>query len=214
MPGKATIPIYHGDDFERMAELRREIDIAERKLAAVKQDAEESALSVNRLGDDDSESAKVADAKERLAAAKEAFSAFVDEAAGRAENWVLAPIGHQEFRELLKAHPPRVSKTTDDEGKILETIIDDDAAFVSLGISVNTETFPRALLTFVDPEDDEIRTVREPFESEATLRKRIKRLSSGEFETMWLRAYFLNSGTIADPKSSDFYEGARRSDVI
>lgn len=205
MAGKATIPIYHGDDFERMAELRREVDIAERKLDEAKRDAEES-TSALRLGDDDN---AVEQAKERLSAARDRFSGFVDEAAERAENWVLRPIGHEEFRQLLKDHPPRKVTETGDDGKERETTHSADA-----GWDVNTETYPKALLTFVDPDDDSIRTVEEPFESVAALRKRIKRLSAGEFDTMWIRAHMLNNGAVADPKASPFYVGAQRSEGI
>lgn len=209
MAGKTTVPIYHGDDFERMAELRREIDIAERKLEAAKTEAEESPVNL-RVGDEDN---RVAEAKELLAAARAEFSSFVDEAAERADNWVLQPIGHEEFRELLKAHPPRKVTETDDEGIEHEVTHPDDAgwALVLQGAEVNTEAFPKALLTFVDPEDDEIRTVVEPFDSVIALRKRVKRLTAGEFDTMWVRAYLLNTGGVADPKTSDFYDGPRRS---
>ena len=200
MPRKAPIPIYDGDDFERMAELRREVDIAERKYDRAREDAEASA-SAARLGDDDT---AVAEAKAKYEEAQQAFSAFVDEAAERAETWVLHPIGHEEFRALLRDHPPRkVTETVD--GKEVETTHPDD-----LGFDVNTETYPKALMLFVDPEDEEIRTVHEPFESVAALRKRIKRLSAGEFDSMWIAAHMLNNGAVADPKVSNYYADGRR----
>lgn len=202
MPRKTTIPIYDGDDFERLAELRREVAIAERKLEAAKADAAGAAL---RLGDGDS----VADAQAEVKRAQDAYDAFVDEAAERAEMWVLHPIGHEEWRELLKAHPPRKVTTTGADGKEAEETDPEDAYF-----GVNTETFPKALLLFVDPEDDEIRTVAEPaFDTTAALRKRVKRLSVGEFETLWVSAYQLNSGAIADPKLSRFSPAGPRSDA-
>lgn len=186
---KVTIPIYDGDDFERLSELRRDVAVAERK-------AEEGAGSRTsaRAGDDE---------PDFLQEAKDAFDAFVDEAAERAEMWVLNPIGHEEFRELLKAHPPRTIK--DDDGKDIPDPDDD-------GWDVDTETFPKALLLFVDPDDDEIRTVVEPkFDTEAQFRRRLKRLSVGEFESIWVAAYQLNSGAIADPKHFRFSPAGQRS---
>lgn len=214
MAGKATVPIYHGDDFERMAELRRAVQIKERLLDEAKREAEEN-VTPRRIGDEDEGDAKVAAAKAAHVAARAALSDFIDEASERAEMWVLRPIGHEEFRELLKSHPPRKVTEKDDRGEDAEITHPDDASWAMiLGVEVNTETYPKTLLTFVDPEDDEIRTVEEPFESVAALRKRIKRLTAGEFDSMWTRAHLLNSGAVADPKSSDFYDGPRRSDVI
>ena len=197
MSRKISIPLYDGDDFDRLSELRREIDIAERK-------AELPFLpgSPRRLGDLGDETVARAEVKR----AKAAFSEAVDEAAGRAETWVLEAIGHEEFRDLLAAHPPRkVTETVDGEDR--EVTHPDDA-----GWEVNTQTFPRALLEFVDPEDDEIRTVAEPALDPVALRRRIKRLSAGEFDTLWVAAHELNAGRVADPKASASYVGGQRSD--
>ena len=130
----------------------------------------------------------------------------MDEASDRAELWVLNAIGHEEFRKLLADHPPRKVTKTDDEGKDHEVTHPDDAGF-----EVNTETFPKALLLFVDPEDEDVRTIHEPFESIQALRKRVKRLAVGEFESMWVTAHMLNNGPVADPKASPYYDGAPRS---
>jgi hypothetical protein len=185
MSRKTTIPIYDGDDFERLAELRRAVDIAERNAA----DA-----SPLRLGDE--VSSDVQDAKD-------AYDKFVDEAAERAEEWEIHPIGHEEFRELLKEHPPR--KITGEDGK--ESDHPDDAI-----VGVNSETFGKALLLFVDPEDDDIRTIVKPvFDSQAALRKRLKRLSAGEFDSIWVAAFFLNNGAVSDPKLSRFSPAGPRS---
>src|SRR5690349_15962520 len=103
MSRKATIPIYDGDDFERLAELRREVDIAERKVLT--ESARETVAAPRRAGDEISN--PVAEAERAAQAARDAFDAFVDEASERAETWVIAPIGHEEFRALLREHPPR-----------------------------------------------------------------------------------------------------------
>ena len=186
---KVTIPIYDGDDFERMSELRREVMVAERR-------AEEGVVSKTsaRAGDDE---------PDYLQEAKDAFDAFVDEAAERAEMWVLNPIGHEEFRELLKAHPPRTIKSED--GKEVPDPEDD-------GWDVDITAFPKALLSFVDPDDEEVRTVVEPkFDTEAQFRRRLKRLSAGEFESIWVAAYMLNNGAISDPKHFRFSPAGLRS---
>lgn len=195
MPRKTTILIYHGDDFERLAELRREVEIAHRK-------AESESTAPRRFGD----LPETVDVQ----AAEDAYDAFVDEAAERAEAWVLNPIGHGEFRQLLKDHAPRTVSETDENGKTVESTHPEDE-----GWGFNTETFPKALLEFIDPDDDAIRTVVEPaFDTVAALRKRLKRLSVGEYDSIWTAAYMLNSGGVADPKASRFSPGVPRRDAI
>lgn len=194
---KVTIPIYHDDDFERLSELRMEVSIAERRLEAARVDAEESRGSNQRAGDDEVDG--VQEAKDALTAAQTAFNEFVDDASERAEMWVLKPIGHEEFRELLKAHPPR--KVFEGEGDDRKEVTHPDDADWDL----NAETFPKALLLFVDPEDEEHRTIMEPeFASAAARQKRVKRLSEGEFDSMWTTAYMANKGGVADPKLARF----------
>lgn len=194
---KATIPIYHNDDFERLAELRINLAIAERRYETAKAEAAMSQGSALRMGDDDPDD--VAEKHEALESERRAFNAFVDEATERAEMWVLQPIGHEEFRDLLKAHPPRkIMSGEGDEAK--EVTHPDDE-----GWEINSETFPKALLLFVDPDDDELRTVVEPeFDTEAALRKRVKRLSEGEFTSMWTTAYAANKGGVRDLKAVRF----------
>lgn len=194
---RATIPIYHDDDFERLSELRMEVSIAERRLEAARKEADEAPRSTARAGDDEPDA--VAEAKAALAAAQQAFNDHVDEASERAEMWTLKPIGHEEFRELLKAHPPR--KVMEGEGDDRKEVTHPD----DRGWELDTSTFPKALLLFIDSEDDEIRTVVEPkFDTPGALAKRVRRLSKGEFESMWTTAYMANEGGVADPKLSRF----------
>ena len=191
---KATIPIYHDDDFERLAELRMEVSIAERRYEAAKEKASESPRGNPRAGDDvpEVDLSKWVDA---LDEAQQAFNDFVDEASERAEMWTLKPIGHEDFVELVAAHPPR--KMIEGEGEERREV--DHPA--DSGWNVDTSSFPKALLLFVDPEDDEHRTIIEPqFDTDAARRKRVKRLSKGEFETMWTTAYMANEGGVSDPK--------------
>lgn len=201
---KATIPLYQDDDFERLADLRREVSIAERRLAQERMNAAEDNVGTARAGDDVPD--KVREAQDALKAAQDAFDQFVDEASERAEMWSLKPIGHEEFRKLLKDHPPR--KVTEGEGDDRKEVDHpDDAQW-----DVNTESFGKALLLFVDPEDDEIRTVVEPkFDSEAALKRRVKRLSQGEFDSLWITAYMANKGGASDPKSARYSPGTPRS---
>lgn len=199
MSRQVTIPIYDGDDFERMSELRREVDIAERKAMAEQERA--SLDAPLRVGDNQSD--EVEKAKATLQAARDAFDAFVDEAEQRAEMWVLHPIGHAEFRALLREHEPR--KVDGEDGKQV-THPDDE------GWEVNTETIGKALLEFVDPDDDTIRTIVAPqFDTVAAMRKRLKRLAAGEFDSMWIAALGLNNGAVADPKLLRYSPAVPRS---
>lgn len=201
---KATIPIYEDDDFERLADLRREVAIAERHLAQKRLEAAEGALGASRIGDDEPDA--IREATEALQAAQDAYDRAVDEASERAEMWSLKPIGHEEFRKLLKDHPPR--KVFEGEGDDRKEVDHpDDAEW-----DVNTETFPKALLLFVDPDDEGIRTVVEPkFDSDAAFRRRVKRLSEGEFQSMWVTAYMANKGGLADANFTRFSPGTPRS---
>lgn len=193
MSRKTTIPIYDGDDFETLADLRRKVDIAQRAVERRELEAQKASAPLRR-GDEVPD--HVGEARAALEKAEREFDAFVDEASERAELWVISPIGHEEFRDLLRDHPAR--EVDGEDGK-KATHSDDD------GWGVNTETFPKALLTFVDPEDEDIRTVVAPeFDTQVALRKRIKRLSGGEFDSIWAAAYLLNTGGIGDPKAGKF----------
>lgn len=190
-----TVPLYRGDDWEEISLRRRAVALAESRAR------EAQANGAARAGDDDTD----------VQAAKDAYDAFVVEAAERAEMWEIEPIGHEEYRELLKAHPPRKVKVKvpNEDGTEREVEQDhpEDAPF-----GVNTETFGKALLTFVDPDDEEIRTIVAPvFESEAARRKRFKRLSSGQFDTLWVRAKSLNEGGVVDPLLATYSTVTRTS---
>lgn len=180
---RRSVPIYADDDDERLYQLRTQVEVAARKAASERQGAP------LRVGDEATD-------PEYLTEAKAAYDAFVDEAANRAEWWIVETIGHEEFRDLLKSHPPR--KIDGEDGK--QVTHPDDQEW-----GVNTETFGKALLLFVDPEDPEIRTVVEPDLDAAVLRKRVKRLAAGDFDKLWKTAYSLNeSGASVDPKLSRF----------
>jgi len=206
MPRKTTILIYDGDDMERLADLRREVDIAERYVDNLKTRLEDVASqSPRRLGDDaPPASERVEEAEQKAQEARDAYDAFVDEAAERAEEWEIHAIGHEDFRKLLRDHPPRKVPKEDGEGEVTHS---DDEVF-----DVNTETFPKALLGFVDSDDEDHRTVHEPFGSVGVLQKRLRRLSAGEFDSLWVTAYSLNNGAIGDPKASVFTPGGPRFD--
>lgn len=176
---KNTIIIYADDDLQRLTDLRRDVAVAERAH-------EDAAKETRRFGDDEPTSAA-------LTAAKEAFDAFVDEAAERAEAWVVGNIGHAEFRELLRAHPARKIDNEDtSEGAPKQITHPDDEVF-----GVNIETFGKALLLYVDPEDPDLRTIVEPTDNVA---RKVKRLSAGQFDSLWIAAYQVNAGGVIDPK--------------
>lgn len=174
-PRTATVPIYQGDDLERLADLHREAEIAERR-------AQEAARSPLRGGDE------IPSAADERAA----YDAFVDEAAERAVIVELTAIGKRKWRDLLAAHPAR--KHTVD-GK--EETVEDDAFY-----EVNAETFPQALLTF---SRDGVSTVTGPRVPASEFREFLENeVSDGDFERLWSTAYWLNRAPGADPKDSKF----------
>lgn len=187
MPRK-TITIYEGDDFERLIELQAEVNRTELR-------ALDAAEPSKRFGDDEPDA---------VAMAKAAFDDFVDEAAERAESWVLETIGWEAWTDLLEEHPAR--EVDGDDGKKVEH--PDDA-----GWGFNTKTFGKALLLFVDPEDNEHRTVTKIGDADlATLGKRLRRLSRGQFETLWITAHQLNTGGVNDPKALRYSTAPRSNE--
>jgi hypothetical protein len=177
-PRTATVVIYQGDDLETLGDLRREAERADRRVE------EHRRSGAPRRDGDELPSAKPQ---------KDAYDAFVAEAAERAVTVTLRALGRRRFRDLVADHPPRISK--DDEGN--ETTHPDD------GYGVNAETFPMALLTFVD---SDMRTITEPeFSTSAALREFLDDvISEGDFDSLWTTAYFLNRSPGADPKVSRY----------
>lgn len=200
---KTTVPIFADDDLERLDDARRAVRVAERNAA-------EAATSPLRIGD-----APVAvESDPNVKEARAAYDKVLDEAAERADGWVLETIGFGEFRELLKQHPPRMITEPDEDGSDREVVHPDDENF-----RVNAETFPKELLLYVDPEDPEIRTIAElnvDGEDIATdmvkVKRRVKRLSEGQFKALWTTAFVLNTQDVVDPKLNRFSAITRRSD--
>ena len=118
-PRTATCVIYQGDDLERLAELRREVDVAQRQA--------EQASKAPRRGGDEIPSAQ---------AAQDAYDAFVDEAAERAVEVHVTALRRKRFRKLMAEHPPR--KVDGEKGK--EPHPDDEV------YDVNVETFGEVFL--------------------------------------------------------------------
>jgi hypothetical protein len=171
-PRTATVVIYQGDDLERLSELRRKADTAER----IQRENADSA----RIGDGDDSG---------VAELKAAYDAFVEEAAERAEVVTLRAIGRGRWRDLLADHQPR---EVDGEPH------PDDAVY-----GCNVETLPDALLTFVD---GDVRTIESPeFATSKACRDFLDNdLSAGDFESLWVTAYWLNVSPGADPKASRY----------
>lgn len=92
-PRTATVPIYQGDDMERLADLRHRAEIATRR---------EQGLVAN-MGDDDTPADE----------AREAYNAAVAEAAERAVLVRVNQVGRKIFRRLLSEHPPREDHDVD-----------------------------------------------------------------------------------------------------
>ncbi|HEY9353409.1 MAG TPA: hypothetical protein VIP28_09175 [Nocardioides sp.] len=212
---KVTIPILADGDEETLRDLRR-------ALAIAKRNAKTNAGVPQRGGDPAPD--------EEVEAAKVAHDEFLDVAAERAEGWTLETIGHHEFRELLKQHPARTVTRTNEDGTTEEVVEPEDEGF-----GVNTETFPRALLLFVDPDDPEIRTIAAldidgedivgeievaqhddqgkptAYKHGVKVTRRVKRLSAGHFQSLWTSAMSLNELGVGDPKLDRFSPATRTS---
>ena len=204
---KITVPIYADGDRERLRELEAAVEVAKRNAKA----AEAAAKGVSARGGDPLPTDGLED---EVKAAEAAYDAFLDEAAERAEGWGLDHIGFREFRQLLKDHPPRVISTeVAEDGTTKETFDPIDAAW-----GVDTEEFPEKLLLFVDEEDAEVRTVVELKQGNVNiaknpekLRKRVRRLSEGQFDALWTKAFLLNKAGVNDPKLERFSPATPRS---
>lgn len=193
MPRK-TVLLYADGDFEKLTELRTRVGIAERNALNAKN-------APVRFGDEDTSSADVETARAD-------YDAFVDIAAERAQEWIVESIGHEEWRNLLLAHPMRTTTQPGPDGPVeVEDPTDAEWGF-------NIETFGKALLLWADPEDAEHRTIHKAGDIDlARLALRVKRLSSGQFETLWATAYALNTGGVQDPKSGRYSLGEAKSDA-
>lgn len=179
-PRTATIPIYQGDDTERLAELRMAVAIAERQ-------AQVAANAPRRGGDDDPQAA--------VNEAQAAYDAFVDEAAERAVEVVVRAIGRRRFRDLVVAHPARVEKN--DKGE--HVTHEDDVRY-----GVNVETFAPALLTYAESGEEGVRTILGPSEvvkSPTALRDFLDDdVTEGDYEKIFEVAYWINRAPGSDPK--------------
>lgn len=216
-PRTTSIVIYQGDDMATLAELRRAAenaqtfaDRAESELEA----AREVAAADLRAGDSIEDEIEARDkAAVEAKARQDEYDAFLDEAAERAVTVVLHAIGRKRFRDLMSEHAPRKVKVKDDPevegGEPVEREVDDPD---DAGYGVNVETFPMALLTFIDQENPEVRTIVEPeFSSVKAVRDFLDNdLAEGDFPGMWAAAYYLNRMPSADPKASR-YSAERRS---
>lgn len=196
---KVTVPIYSDDDQERLNELHRATLVAQRNAQA-------KALQVLRIGDDAEDDAE----KKRV---EKEYDAFLDEAAERAEAWVLQSIGFREFRRLLNEHPPRMVTKTAEDGTVTDEMHLEDEDW-----GINTETFPEDLLYYIDPEDSDSRTIleldvdgRDIATDTAAIRKRARRLSEGQFNALWTNAFTLNKADVSDPKFNRFLPATPRS---
>lgn len=201
-PRTATVVLYQGDDMDRMTELRREADqaaeIAQRSKAPLRAGDEVVSEDVQRKRD--------------------AYDAFVDVAAERALTVEIHSIGRRRFRDLMLAHPPRKIMIKDDPDPEQpgipvgehEVNHEEDA-----GWEINSDTFPEALLSFIDPDDSEVRTIAEPaFKDRKSVIEFLNdECSEGDFNGLWQAAYYLNRLPSQDPKASRFSTGLPSSIV-
>lgn len=190
-PRSATVTLYQGDDMDRLAELQRKVELAQR-------------IAQNGAGN-----ARMDDAPEDgdptpLKDAQAAFDAFVDEAAARALSIEIRTIGRRRFRDLVAEHPPRMVEKkaappaegeAAAEPKAPEMVEHDEDA----GWGINTETFPLALLCF---RDEGTVTIAQPdFATKADVQRFVDdELNEGDFDQLWQASYLLNRTPSQDPK--------------
>lgn len=189
-PRTASVVIYQGDDLATLGELRQAAEVAGRQEGGG-----------NRLGD-----AKPGQDE------RDAYDAAVIEAAERAVTVEILAIGRKRFRDLLAEHPPRQvdATTTGEDGNestAKETHPND------AGFEVNTATFSDALLTFID---GNVRTIAQPeFSTRAAVQAFLDdELADGDYESIWMAAYWLNRGPSADPLGSRYSSASQKSSAI
>lgn len=182
---RETVNIYADGDLDRLAELLAAVAVAEARAAQARSGESRRHGDAFDVEDD------------AVQEAQAAYNAALDEAAERADAWTVDHIGHTEFRELLKAHPPRKVDVEPEDGETAKQVIHPEDE----GLGVNMERFPSALLLYVDPDDPEIRTIVDPEDGVA---RKVKRLSLGQFQTLFAAAWRANTGGPLDPKATRF----------
>ncbi len=204
-PRSASVVIYQGDDMAVMAEMYQIADVADRKVKQAAKAVESALRPGSRAGDGDPEAADtLAAMRDDAQAQKDAYDAFVLEAAERAVEVVVQAIGNRRFRDLLLAHPAR--KVTGKDGAVTH---EDDAEW-----DVDSRTFPDALLRFVDDDDEGRRTIATPVMGKKALAEFLDdEISNGDYEKLWQTAYSLNRGAGVDPKWSTFSGTSPRSEA-
>lgn len=199
-PRRATVVLYQGDDLDRLTELRRIKDAAERRA-----EADEPEVAA-RFGDDEP--------TEKTALPEQiAYDRAVDEARERALTVVIDTIGRTALRDLIAAHPPRrVQSRPGEDGATVEVDHPEDA-----GYEVNTSTFPEALLCYFDDSDPDgiVQTIAEPkFPTTAARTRFVNReLSDGDFERLWTLALLRNRTPSFNPKDLGYGSGSMTSDA-
>ena len=188
-----TITIYDGDDQARLVRLRTEAAVAESRYDDAVSRPGPAPL---RAGD----AVETMPLREAWEAAERAFDEFVDEAAARATEIEVHHLGRRRFRSLRLAHPPR-TRQVERDGAVVTEPIPEDAPY-----GFNIETFPMALLTYVDDVDTKVRTIVKPRKTPAKLSAWLDdELSEGQFDEIWTAAYRENTGGVGpDPRLLKF----------
>ncbi|ROR91772.1 hypothetical protein [Nocardioides aurantiacus] len=190
------VTIYDGDDKARLIDLRQKAAVAQGRYFEALDREEHAPL---RAGDA-LESTSLREAWEK---AEADFDAFVDKAAERATEVIVGHIGRRRFRQLRLEHPPRTHEVERDGETVKETLPDD------VQFNFNTDTFPSALLAFVDVDDPKVRTVLTPKKTPAKMTAWLDdELSEGQFEDIWAAAWTENTGGVGpDPRLLKFSDG-------
>lgn len=179
----AEVPIYKGSDLAKLAELDQAAKAAMRRAEQPIQDSRFGDVPLSVVAQE----------------AKDAYDAFVREAAERAEIVRVEALGRRQWRDLLDEHAPRrVTRLI--SGSQTEVVHEDDE-----DLGVNLKTFPDALLTFVDPLRPDMRTIVAPeFPTAAARLEWLDELSGGDFDRLFLTAFNLNGSLGGDPKETTY----------
>lgn len=177
-PRTQSVHLMQGDDIEQVAELRAKLEAAIARLAQAESDVVAAKQAPSRVAADDQQSEAVARAGRARDAVHELtleFDDFMAEAEKRAALVVVRALPRREYRDLLKAHPPREGDEQDE----------------SWGF--NVDDFGDAM---VPP------AVIEPaFSSDHAKATFLESLSTAQWTTVFAAAVTVNSGALPDPKA-------------
>jgi hypothetical protein len=181
-PRRTTVPIFQGDDYEKLALLRQSAETVKAAYEkALRAEDEAAKRGAARSLDEAPESVALSERYDALAAEHDALLA---EATERSTPVVIQALGRKKWRSLVAEHPAREANEEDE------------------AVGVNEDTFAEALLMYVNPDDGEERTILSPEFADAKSRMRfLDALSDAQFQQVYINAFALNRALGEVPKA-------------